>query len=100
MSWVQSLRRSEQVGLYVTHLLNRCKIRPNGAELRPWIVEELVKIEPAPMKVEVDAILYSMYLEGIRFEGQSDSGELFGAEPMFAGSTLGVPAGNTRSDES
>lgn len=95
MSWVQSLRRSEQVGLYVTHLLNRCKILPNGAELKPWVVEDLQKITPAPIKEEVDAVLYGMYLEGIHFEGSRDSADLFAAEPMFAGSKLGsVPSGN------
>lgn len=94
MSWVASLSRKEQVGLYVTHLLNRCKILPDGAELKAWVVEELGKIQPEPTKEEIDIVLYAMYVEGVKFQGQQDSVHLFAAEPMFLGSSLGVPSGN------
>jgi len=81
--------RLTQVYTFVTHKLNACGIRPDGAVIKPWLVEELDKIDPVPTKFECEMVLVGMVTEGVRFQGDPTSADRFSAEPLFAGSHLG-----------
>lgn len=89
MSWIQAQKRLDQVYVYTTAKLNDCGIRPDGAVIKPWIREELDKIEPPPTKFEVEMVLVGMVSERVKFHGTPDSAAKFAAEPLFAGSHLG-----------
>lgn len=97
MSWIRSRPRLEQVYCFATARLNDCGIRPNGAVIKPWIREELDKIDPQPTKFEVEMVLVGMISDGVQLQGDPDSAARFAADPMFAGSALGkVPDGNKK----
>jgi hypothetical protein len=89
MSWLSAQPRLTQVYVFTTAKLNDCGIRPEGAVIKPWLREELEKIDPVPTKFECEMILVGMVSEGVRFEGREDSAAKFAAEPLFAGSHLG-----------
>ena len=89
MSWLSAQPRMTQVYVFVTHKLNSCGIRPDGAVIKPWLVEELDKVEPVPTKFECEMVLVGMVSEGVKFYGAPDSAARFAAEPLFAGSHLG-----------
>lgn len=92
MAWINAQKRLDQVYVFTTAKLNDCGIRPDGAVIKPWIREELDRIEPPPTKFEVEMVLVGMVSEGVKFHGEPDSGERFQAEPIFAGSRLGKVA--------
>lgn len=89
MSWISAQKRLAQIYVYTTAKLNDCGIQPDGAVIKPWIREELDKIDPVPTKFEVEMILVGMVSEGVRFHGTADSATRFAAEPLFSGSHLG-----------
>jgi hypothetical protein len=89
MSWIKSRPRLEQVYVFTTAKLNDCGIRPDNAVIKPWIRDELEKIDPVPTKFEVEMVLVGMVAEGAKLYGEPDSALRFAAEPMFAGSVLG-----------
>lgn len=89
MSWLSAQPRLTQVYTFVTHKLNACGIRPDGAVIKPWLIEELEKITPPPTKFECEMVLVGMVTEKVKFHGDKDSAARFAAEPLFAGSHLG-----------
>lgn len=89
MSWLSAQPRLTQVYVFATAKLNDCGIRPDGAVIKPWLREELDKLNPVPDKFEVEMCLVGMVTEGVKFHGDTDSADKFAAEPLFAGSHLG-----------
>ena len=90
MSWLRSQPRLTQVYTFTVATLNRCGIKPNGAIIKPWLLDELGYIDPQPTKFEVEMVLVGMCAEKVKFVGEPDSAERFAAEPLFAGSYLGA----------
>lgn len=89
MSWITAQKRLDQVYIFTTAKLNDCGIRPDGAVIKPWVREELDKIDPQPTKFEVEMVLVAMVSERVKFHGTAESAVKFAAEPLFAGSHLG-----------
>lgn len=89
MSWLQAQPRLTQCYVYTTARLNAVGIRPDGAVIKQWLLEDLEKIDPVPTKFEVEMVLVGMVSEGVKFHGDPDSAARFAAEPLFAGSSLG-----------
>lgn len=81
--------RLTQVYTFTVARLNDCGIRPDGAVIKPWLREELDRIDPVPTKFECEMVLVGMVTEKVRFQGEPNSTERFAAEPLFAGSQLG-----------
>lgn len=94
MSWITSQKRLTQVYVYTTARLNDVGVRPDGAEIKQWIKEELNDLDPIPTKFEVDMVLAGMIAEGVKFHGDASSAARFAAEPLFAGSKLGELCGS------
>lgn len=90
MSWLSTQPRLTQVYSYTVARLNDCGIMPDGAELKPWLREEVDKIEPVPTKFEVEMVLVGMVAEGVKFHGDKSSADKFAALVIFAGSHLGI----------
>ena len=84
MSYLTKQSRLEQCYVYVTHQLNTCGIRPDGAEIKPWLVDELAQIQP-PTGVEIGVVLSGMWVNGVKFEGSDGSDAKFNAHPEFGG---------------
>ena len=84
MSYLRKAKRLEQCYVYVTHQLNLCGIRPDGAEIRPWLVDELHQIQ-TPSPVEIGIVLSGMWVDKVKFEGSPGSDEKFAAHPDFGG---------------
>ncbi len=93
MSWIATQKRLTKIYIFTTSALNDCGIRPDGAEIKPWIREEIGDIEPPPAQAEVDTVLASMWAEGVKFHGSTpEAMQLFDEHPLFgkAGHKLGV----------
>jgi len=93
MSWITTQKRLTKLYVFTTSALNDCGIFPDGAEIKPWIKEELGDIEPPPAQAEVDTVLASMWAEGVKFHGMTlEAVKLFDEHPLFggAGHRLGV----------
>lgn len=89
MAWIKSQTRLTQCYVYATAVMNTCGIRPDGAEIKQWIIEELNEIEPAPTKLEIDMVLGLMWKEGVKFHGDHEAQKRFAEHPLFAGHKLG-----------
>lgn len=89
MAWLASQPRLTQVYVQTVAWLNDCRIRPNGAELKPWLREELAYVAPPVTSVEAGVVLVGMVVEKVKFEGTPESKQLFEEHPMFKGNTLG-----------
>lgn len=89
MSWLSAQPRLTQCYVFATAALNRCGIRPDGAVIKPWLLDELDKLNPVPDKFEVEMVLVGMVSEGVKFHGEQDSDARFAAEELFSGSHLG-----------
>lgn len=86
MAWIKAQKRLAQVYIFATCALNDCGIRPDGAEIKPWIREQLSFIDPQPTQVEVDTVLGSMWAEGVQFHGVTpDAAAKFEAHKLFGG---------------
>jgi hypothetical protein len=68
--------------------LNSCGIYPDGAEIKPYLVEDLSLVTPEVTKFEVDMILVGMVKEGVKFTGGRASQKAFDEHPMFTGNTM------------
>ncbi len=93
MSWIQSQKRLTKIYIFTTAALNTCGILPDGAEIKPWLKEEIGDIDPPPAQEEVDTVLASMWSEGVKFHGVTpEAAKLFDEHPLFgkAGHHLGV----------
>jgi hypothetical protein len=94
MAWIQSQKRLTQCYIATAAALNDCGIRPDGAEIKPWIRDELTQVSPPVTEVEADLILGMMWTEGVKFENTNPnaSTEKFDAHPWFGarGHKLGV----------
>jgi hypothetical protein len=89
MSWLTSRPRLEQCYAFTVAALNDCGIQPDGAVIKPWIREELEKLEPQPSKVECETILVGLVAAGAKLFGNPASKKKFEEHPLFKGSTLG-----------
>lgn len=89
MSWLSAQPRLTHVYIYTTARLNACGIRPDGAEIKQWLLEDLEKVDPVPTKFEVEMVLVGMVTAGVKFHGDPGSASRFAAEPLFSGSHLG-----------
>lgn len=93
MSWIATQKRLTKIYIFTTSALNDCGILPDGAQIRPWIKEEIGDIDPPPAQEEVDTVLASMWAEGVKFHGVTpEAAAKFDAHPLFggAGHRLGV----------
>jgi hypothetical protein len=93
MAWILGQKRLTQVYIFTTTALNDCGINPDGASIKPWIREELAKIDPPVTPVEVDVVLGGMWAEGVKFHGTTPEAlakfndhELFGKRGHKMGS--------------
>jgi hypothetical protein len=89
MSWLNTQPRLTQCYVATVAALNRCGIKPDGAVIKPYLVEDLDKVTPPVTKFEIEMVLVGMVTEKVQFHGEPDSGDRFAAEPVFAGSHLG-----------
>jgi hypothetical protein len=85
MSWLIHQKRLTQCYVAACVALNDCGIRPDNAEIKPWIRDELAQVEPPITPVEIDTVLYGMHAEGVKFHNTTpenvakfDQHELFG----------------------
>ena len=93
MAWIDAQKRLTKIYIFTTAALNDCGIFPDGAEIKPWIREEIGDIEPAPAQEEVDTVLASMWADGVKFHGMTaEAASKFNEHPLFgkAGHSLGV----------
>lgn len=94
MAWLKGQNRITQCYVFTAAALNDCGIRPDGAEIKPWIRDELTKLSPQPAPEEVDAILVGMIYEGVTFENTNPEGSTitFDEHPLFGkrGHKLGI----------
>ena len=94
MAWIAQQDRLTQCFVYTTAALNSCGIRPDGAEIRQWILEELPTIA-TPSPEEVDVVLAGFVAEGVKFHGDPGSLDKFMVHPLLGarGHRLGaIPA--------
>lgn len=89
MAWIKTQPRLTQCYVQVLAWLNDCHVKPDGAEIKPWIREELNDIDPPVTAVEAGTVIYGMYQEKVRFFGDALSQGLFEKHPMFKGNALG-----------
>ena len=85
MAWLTAQKRLTQCYVAACAALNDCGIRPDNAEIKPWIREELSQVTPPITPVEIDTVLYGMHMEGVKFHNTTpenilkfDQHELFG----------------------
>lgn len=93
MSWIATQKRLTKIYVFTTSALNDCGILPDGAEVKPWIREEIGDIDPPPAQAEVDTVLASMWAEGVKFHGVTpEAAAKFADHPLFGkqGHQLGV----------
>lgn len=84
MSWPSSKSRLEQCYIYVGSWLNDCGIRPDGAEIKPWVREETEETCKKPSTEEVQSVLYAMYQDGVQFYSGPGSAAAFDKHPELA----------------
>jgi hypothetical protein len=91
MAWLTQQNRLTQCFVYTTAALNSCGIRPDGAEIKQWILEELPLLK-IPDPEEVDVVLAGFVADGVKFYGDPDALDRFMAHPLLGarGHKLGV----------
>lgn len=82
VSWLPHQPRLIQCAVYTTAALNSCGIRPNGAETKQWILEELPRIK-IPDPTEIDVVLAGFVADGVKYEVDPGGFDKFMAHPLF-----------------
>jgi hypothetical protein len=64
MGWLEKQPRYTKIFVYVTSQLNDIGIRPNGAEIKPWVKQEMLDLGITADHTEIAMILSGMLKEG------------------------------------
>lgn len=85
MAWLPKENRLTQCYVATVAALNDCGLRPNGAEVKPWLREELQKVQPPVSEVEMETVLAGFLQEGVKYHSDDPqtSQRMFSAHPVF-----------------
>jgi hypothetical protein len=85
MAWLSKENRLTQCYVATVAALNDCGLRPNGAEVKQWIREELPKVQPPITEVEMDTVLAGFLQDRVQYHSDDPekSQRLFLAHPVF-----------------
>ena len=72
MGWFEKQPRYTKIFVFVTSQLNDIGIRSSGAEIKPWVKQELIDSGFTADKTEISMILTGMLKEGALTQADID----------------------------